>query len=424
MAATEILEQTLPMGLGAQIRSLRESRRFGLSEAARRANVAKSTLSDWEHGRKVPSGAALERILDALEVDGRQRARMLADSNPGYARWALEDSELGPPVHMGRMLRSLRLRQGWTQAEVAAKTGVTQSAVAKWESGDSRLEGTALHNACFALGASPRECAVLAVAPEPFGSGDEPFDFEARYAEIDALPPRLRPVLRLGLEADLWKLAARDPVWDGPLCTVMAQRVYDTRLMCRYDEIEGEAKGVLRLAKSGGFWAEATPAFMALANLWKHQGMALAKRTARLERWADRLPRNLYRLWPLGGIAENRATLGDEKGGMEMVLRIRGDLGEHGSTDDFHDRQAIAGVRLAAGNAKATLELLEGDDHISMVTMRTEAMILLGQEPRPEWMDQIRRQATMGGMPYNLERLRLIETNLKRMRRGIPVVRY
>ncbi|RYG44224.1 transcriptional regulator, partial [bacterium] len=191
-------ERTPAAALGEQIKGLRASRRIGLAEAARRANVAKSTLSDWEHGRKSPSGPALERLLDSLDADSRLRAHLLVDANPGYARWALGDLALGVPVHVGRMLRALRIRLGLTQSGVASRVGVTQSAVAKWESGDSRLEGTALHNVCFALGASPEECTAITTAREPASGGAEDLDYIERRWEIERLPPRLRPVMRLG----------------------------------------------------------------------------------------------------------------------------------------------------------------------------------------------------------------------------------
>lgn len=44
----------------------------------------------------------------------------------------------------GKLIYSLRKEKGWTQAELADKTGVTNQAVSKWETGESFPETSAL----------------------------------------------------------------------------------------------------------------------------------------------------------------------------------------------------------------------------------------------------------------------------------------
>lgn len=103
------------MGMSVAER-LREARlAAGLTQAqlAQRIGVADGTrVAAWEHGR----------------------------STPHPATWAAICSLLGiAPEEAGAMtLRSLRLRRGLTQDEVAAELGVAASTVARWESGTHR----------------------------------------------------------------------------------------------------------------------------------------------------------------------------------------------------------------------------------------------------------------------------------------------
>jgi transcriptional regulator with XRE-family HTH domain len=50
------------------------------------------------------------------------------------------------------LLRAVRTEAGVTQAELAAKLGVPQSVVSKYESGERRLDVVELRQVCRALG--------------------------------------------------------------------------------------------------------------------------------------------------------------------------------------------------------------------------------------------------------------------------------
>ena len=80
-----IISQTI----GSELRSIRTSAGFGLTEAAGRSNLSKAALSQWESGARTPSGAALDRLLTTLRVDPKVRARLLTEADPNYARTAL-----------------------------------------------------------------------------------------------------------------------------------------------------------------------------------------------------------------------------------------------------------------------------------------------------------------------------------------------
>lgn len=61
-------------------------------------------------------------------------------------------------------LREVRLRNGWTQAQVAHKLGSSQSRVAKMEAGDSSVTLDLLVRSLLSLGASTREVATVIAA--------------------------------------------------------------------------------------------------------------------------------------------------------------------------------------------------------------------------------------------------------------------
>lgn len=87
---------------------------------ARGAAVSKRSVQDWETDRYVPNGAALRRLLRALEAPEGFQARLLAQAAPRFARIVLADTEsraggarpggAAPPGARGR--RSRRSRGG------------------------------------------------------------------------------------------------------------------------------------------------------------------------------------------------------------------------------------------------------------------------------------------------------------------------
>jgi transcriptional regulator with XRE-family HTH domain len=95
---------------------LREARlAAGLTQAqlAQRVGVADGTrVAAWEHGRSTPHPATWATICSLLGIE-------------------LEEAGVVT-------LRSLRLRRGLTQDEVAAEVGVAASTVARWEAGTHR----------------------------------------------------------------------------------------------------------------------------------------------------------------------------------------------------------------------------------------------------------------------------------------------
>lgn len=56
------------------------------------------------------------------------------------------------PNQLGPLLRATRRQQGWTQADVARRMGVTVQAISKLEANASRASFERIHRLCLILG--------------------------------------------------------------------------------------------------------------------------------------------------------------------------------------------------------------------------------------------------------------------------------
>lgn len=64
----------------SKIRRLRERAKINQAELARRVDVSQPTISDWENGKKVPSGKNLVRLATELGVKPSQIIADIYDS--------------------------------------------------------------------------------------------------------------------------------------------------------------------------------------------------------------------------------------------------------------------------------------------------------------------------------------------------------
>lgn len=312
------------ISLARSLRDLRERRGLSLSETARRAGTTKGSLQHWEHGRNVPSGAALDRLIKALEAGPRLRARLLALADPRHAQIALAGTPLGAPVDVGMVLRAMRNRRGMTQTELARVAGVTQGTIAKWESGASAPSAEAIHALGFALGAMVEETLALASARD-VGAGEVPWDIdEARLTiRLKYLPAPLvlQDVVSLGWEAEMWRRASRDARWEPLLARVLAYRTNQFVLDGRFDEIPALSRRVLRLATGPDGWPEVVPAVGSLAFLAERRGEDATTSIAMAEAWAARLPDSEMRAWMLRTQGSGLIQTGRREAGLDLVRR-------------------------------------------------------------------------------------------------------
>ena len=245
-----IISQTI----GSELRSIRTSAGFGLTEAAGRSNLSKAALSQWESGARTPSGAALDRLLTTLRVDPKVRARLLTEADPNYARTALASEPAGPMVDLGQVLRGLRLRAGMTQTELAALCAVSQSSIASWELGDGVPAIESLDTVIKVLKATEDEVCLINQSSVAFADKIASRDLSMRLMALhDPKIPRVaREPLIVLLQRDAWCAALHDPSANEILCQVMSWRSAWCRHIGRDDEAAAHARQALKLARQMG----------------------------------------------------------------------------------------------------------------------------------------------------------------------------
>lgn len=385
--------------LGEALRGLRAARGLGTGETARRAGVSKGALQHWEAGRNRPTGPALGRVLDALEADARLRARLLAEADPRHAQVALAGTALGPPVALGAVLRAMRARRGMTQADLARAAGVTQSTVAKWESGDSAPPASALHHAAFALGAAPEEALALASVrgeADPFeGEGDP----EAVVLALDSALHGGSPLfgaLAAAYEAEAWRRAARDPRWDPALCRVLAKRAATAYHRGEPGLGAAYARRTIRLARTPDAKRASMLALDIATTLAKRRGDDPARAAALAGAWADALPPGEAKVWALWIRSLRLHAAGSRAKGLAL-LRATEEMNAEADARYGPEARAwnlINGrveFHLAGGDGRAALAEADRDPlnghHVALLVRVHHAN---GLAAPPDWMSLVR----------------------------------
>lgn len=134
---------------------------------AARSGLSRATLWRWRKGKAVPRIVELTDALDALSVTRAERKRaffllMRARSGRGSVRTAPLS---GIPVIRGDLLRTLRVRNGWTQEEAATRCGFSQVNLSRWERNDRWPDAATLQTVTLTYDAHPEEVVALNTLP-------------------------------------------------------------------------------------------------------------------------------------------------------------------------------------------------------------------------------------------------------------------
>jgi len=267
--------------------------------------MAKGALSAWETGTRNPSGHNLESVLDTLNVREGEKALILAVATPSHARMVLAHTQLGPPIGQSEVLRGLRIRAGLSQQEVARRVGMTQSAIAKWESGDTVLEGEALTRALHVLEAQPEEIsAAVSLSNNESSTIRIPQDAETRIHQIvSSVPLPLKDVAFTLLEADLWRRSTVDPRFIRVLVASMDCHAWFLHVDLRTSESQEVAKRAVRLAEDVKAFDEALFAGYLVYSNFHINGLKYHKR-----------PIGLYEKWSTGVYTSaSRASVANDR---------------------------------------------------------------------------------------------------------------
>ncbi|MGC9983433.1 MAG: helix-turn-helix domain-containing protein [Polyangia bacterium] len=116
---------------GDLIRTVRESCSLSQAELAQQLGVVPGTVSAWETGRAHPRGAVKRKVRnwlgrvehgDANDRDDDKTAAHVSNSSANEAGFA-------------ESIRRGRIKNAWSQKELAEKLGVTQGTISNWENG-------------------------------------------------------------------------------------------------------------------------------------------------------------------------------------------------------------------------------------------------------------------------------------------------
>lgn len=405
-----------------ELRSLREARGLTLAEAAVRGGTTASSVSRWEAGRRTPRAPDLERYLKGLEAPARVAVRVLAATSAND-RLASIPGVLGAPLGLGAALRAMRRRRGMTQAELARAAGVTQSAVAKWESGDSVPSAATVHALGFALGATPEE--TIALSRFQGGAPLEWTDPEDTVRRLDLLLATagdLHETMVCGYEAEAWRRAARDPRWDPVLGWALSLRTVREYYEGRPGLGGAAAARALRLYRPQAICTMALHALDAHSFLNERRGGDPNETLAAANRFVETLPEGEFLGWARSIRAKSLARLGRRDEALAASERGIEATPQAGRTDGGHAWMKIGArveVRLALGDARGALAAIDhapGDVCDFPILIRARHANDL---PAPdEWMRQARRhyQAWGNGLWLGRHRLKLLEDEQARLR--------
>ena len=116
--------------LGSFIRYVRKSKELTQEQIAESLNIATPVLSKWENDKAVPSLDLLCKLCNILNVSIEEC--ISAELSDG-------DKTLPPEkfdsLKLGENIRLLRIKNGWSQAEVGKRLFVSSQTVSKWEIG-------------------------------------------------------------------------------------------------------------------------------------------------------------------------------------------------------------------------------------------------------------------------------------------------
>lgn len=359
-----------------------------------RVGATKRSILDWESDRHVPSGAMLDRLLDVLRSPEPERAGLLARFAPIYARTRLAHEPLGAPIHCGQILRAMRLRREWTQTELARGLGMTQGALAKWESGLTDPAEDAIKRMLDLLLATPEErTALTATSNFPLGKEDVT-DYDARIERArHAVPFALRDVVLLGLEAELWWRALADGTGESRLCRTIGARAQIALMRGAFDEVDELTRRAIRLAQRSGAYEDGAAAVYAHCWVAQRRPGGAPRAVRLLGRWAELVWKEEHRDWlqAARGLAMVRA--GDVDEGLAVLEELdrsaqRGDR----SSQIYHRIDLVDGL-LLAGRPERAYDLLSslGDTEAPAAIARTH--LALGMAPSAGTMIAVRQRA-------------------------------
>jgi transcriptional regulator with XRE-family HTH domain len=361
---------------------MRTARGWSLGQLAQQAGVHKSALSRWEAGERLPRVPELETTLTALEATAAQRALVYAGMEAPRALRRLnaleKGSRLSAPPAACDLLRAMRSRGGWTQAQVAQRLGVGQNTVARWERGERLPSAEQMQALCFALSAQEEEIVALTTGRFAQAPEEMPADRQQVLESMNVLlydaSADLVDLRFLMLERGLWQQAMQDERAYSLLAAVLAAHAHYASLYERWEEVKTLAERALALTPP----EEPTPSYtlraaLKLAEASVYGGFRLApeRGLSLLKAWLPRSSETLYTSWILSDMGEYLALAGQFESAVELGAKaVR--ITEH---DQEMRRVDLGRLLLFAGRPGEALDQLPALSERDMGVFVSEAFV-------------------------------------------------
>nr|WP_309695937.1 helix-turn-helix transcriptional regulator [Armatimonas sp.] len=150
--------------ISSVIQEARQCQGLTLGALANKVGINKSTLSRWETGKTRPCAPELARVLEILDIPETMCRQCFQQvGTPRTDRYLVRDAaeQARLPVSGGELLRALRVRASYSQADAARRVAVTQSLLSRWENNGCWPGEEKLLRLCNTLGATPNEAIGL-----------------------------------------------------------------------------------------------------------------------------------------------------------------------------------------------------------------------------------------------------------------------
>ena len=377
--------------VGTLLWELRAASGLSMGQVARLSGVSKAALSQWESGARLPRIMELEAVLDAFDAGAAQRASILACMEAPRAVRRLREitsgSGLSVPPHAGDLLRAMRLRQGWTQAQVAGELGVDRTTIAHWEQGERLPSTEQLQTLCYALQA--REAEVVALTTGQFtetsSSPARAWD-EAEQeltTRLDSIgqqsDPGLEDLSYLALRREAWEWATRTDAARSLLARVYATHATFCRNTRRWPEAGTLAQQALilvpRQEQEPGVFLRAL-VLQTSAQVYGGYRLAPERGLRALRSWVERAQITEFAAWILSDMATYAALSGQTEASLELAEQACGVAERSDNPVEGHLRRFDYGQMLAgAGRTEAALRVLPLPEAIHSPSDRVRFML-------------------------------------------------
>jgi transcriptional regulator with XRE-family HTH domain len=363
-------------GLGLFLRELRRQRGLTITDAAAAANLGRRTLSRWEEGHALPRLAELDSLLRALNAssDAQRQAIAMLPASRALRRVresGAESVDASPMPHGGDLLRSLRHRRSWTQAQVAECVEVAQSTVLRWERSEAWPSPAILRRLCAALGAAEEEFAALASGRFSLAGWDgrRHLDLDELREDLNALaacPVDLRSspladLRYLTLEARLGSLLERRPEAASVLADAYLAHARNLFVQCRIREMRQCAQRASSLAAREDLERRMRAGiYLAEAAAFGRTTFGYEQAVRMLQPWMSVSATANTQAWICGVLGWMLVSLGDrESAGLlaRRGIKVLPFVEEAGIR--LHRRLPLGGILADSGSPEEALSLLE-----------------------------------------------------------------